>query len=442
LKESSLKIYLYSDLKSSLGIEHIFSEMENYNVEVIETNKFTVDSRNPNVHIFFLNESNPAILDEILAIKNPRKDRYFFLVNDFSISSLTKLARRGFNKIYVLPDDIQDFHSSIMTEIKGLNLQNQSYYTKFTEDEYIFRSTIGNSESDNEIICKIVEAAKTTLNFVIQGEIGLGKSRLAKAIHNSSNFSKFIEIIPPFNLDGNFTIHIESGQESEYYDNLSDLDIARLIPNSTFFIKNVLEIDLILQKRLIRILDDNNDAFRIITTTIENLEDKIISGELNDELYYKINGSYIELTPLRYRPDDLQHLFNHLIMINTKKLNKKISRIEPDVFDFVNSYPWLGNIQELDNAIVNAITFSSNKILSLTDFANIIIKNNSKDNFSVRTTDVLPNVVYLEVDFLSTSLEELNRKYASVVLNKFEHNKSKVSEILGITRPTLKKLTE
>ncbi len=442
MKQSKLKIYLVSDVNAVEHFDHIFGEFEDFYVEILESNRLIVDLKQPSINIIFLSNINSTVVEQTLAIKNPRAELFYFLVNEYAISSVAKLARRGFNKIFVLPDDMKEFKESIMTEVKVFNPGFQGFYKKLTEDEYTFKSIIGSSESNALKINKIINAAKSSINFIIQGEIGLGKSRLARAIHNYSNMEKFVEVIPPYSEEGFFSLQVEQSDKTEYLDEIPDHKISTFLGNSTMIVKNINELSKHFQKRIVRFLNTYEANYRIISTSTENLENKIFKGEFLDELYYRLNGTYIELNPIRFRPDELQHLFNHLVNLNSKKLNKRITKIEPDVFEFVGTYPWLGNIQELENAIVNALAFSDNNVLSLTDFANIIVKNTAKENFVVRTTDVLPNTVFLEVDFLTTTLDELNKKYAEVVLRKFENNKSKVADILGITRPTLKKLVD
>ena len=239
---------------------------------------------------------------------------------------------------------------------------------------------------------------------------------------------------------------IDHKSKSWYEDIEDEIKLSKSLLPGTIILPNINEMSLAQQKRIYSALGyviENSTysrSFRIIATTEESLAELTTKGLFDEKLYYLLNTAYIDLVPLRYRKDDLQYLFEHFILSKCKKLEKEIHKIEKEVFDFIYTYPWLGNIRELENAVINAITFSSSTVLSISDFTSVINRTYSDSKLVIHSTNVLPENILLEVNYGNTSIEQLNKQYVKEVLSKFNGNKSKTAEVLGITRPTLQKL--
>jgi DNA-binding NtrC family response regulator len=291
-------------------------------------------------------------------------------------------------------------------------------------------------------------AKNRAINIIIEGEIGLNKLGLARVIYNrySDEDETLTEFILPYSGNSKYSLKIEQKNKTWYEDVKDEIELqAKLFPG-TIILPNINEMSLTQQKRFCAILNSLLEKqtyarkYRLIATSEDGLNELATKGLFDEKLFYLLNTAYIDLVPLRYRHDDLQHIFEHLILTSCKKLKKEIHKIEKEVFEFIYSYPWLGNIYELENAVINAITFSSSTILSISDFTSVINKTYKDQKLIAHSTDVLPDNLLLEINYNRTSLEELNKQYVKEILSKFNGNRTKIAEILGITRPTLQKL--
>ncbi|PKL89688.1 MAG: hypothetical protein CVV23_03625 [Ignavibacteriae bacterium HGW-Ignavibacteriae-2] len=448
-KDSSLKLYLISDFNDPNYAENLFGQIGDYNLSIVSSKEIIFEQKTPAIYIVQIFENESEILKKLLSLKNIRKDRFVFLISEYSINSITQLIRKGFTHFFLLPDEITHLQKFLIDELKGLDINFVSKYKSLNETNYILKTVFGSGDNANNKIAQTKEyASDRSINIIIEGEIGLGKTNLANTIHQiaKNNDHCLTELIYPYMDNEKFTLKITSPEKSFYKDLINDYELYEAIPAGTLIIREVNEMPLSVQKRLISNLNyfftkNNLDAkFRVICTTSENLEQKVCVGQFDEELYYYLNMAHLDISPLRFRKDDIQNLFEHFVIHYSNYYNKKISRIESDVFDFLFTYPWPGNIQELKNTIQNSIILNEDNIFSLKSFNNVIYQNHKHDHITQPKQIELESTVNLSIDYQKTSLQDLSHIYTKAVLEKVDSNKSKASEFLGISRPTLQKI--
>lgn len=311
-------------------------------------------------------------------------------------------------------------------------LRVRGFYAK-----YHFEDIIHQSKEMKEVISLAKAYAKSEGNVLIYGESGSGKELLAQSIHNESNRAKgpFVAIncaALPNNLleselfgyvDGAFTGAKKGGKPG----------LFEMAHKGTIFLDEIGEISLPLQARLLRALQEKEIMriggdriipvdVRIIAATNKNLREKVAKQEFRSDLYYRLNILYIHVPPLRKRTEDLDLLIDYLVI----KHNGKPDDVPKELREAFKQYDWPGNIRELENVIERIIAIK--KHLNEEIPINIvkqqhILKQPSDDHDSI--------------EIQIGTMEEMESQIVQKILHKYNGNKTKTAQKLGISRTTL-----
>ena len=256
------------------------------------------------------------------------------------------------------------------------------------------KSIVGQSDAMKDVFTRINKALSTNINVSINGETGTGKEVVAKAVHfNSDRKNKpFVAVnmaaIPKELIENEFFGHEKgafTGADSRV---LGKLEQAN---GGTIFLDEIAELDLNLQSKLLRVLQEREviriggkdpikfDA-RLITATHKNLADEVKKGNLREDLYYRIIGLPIALPPLRERGNDILLLSKHFIDLFVKENKLKPISFTKDAKEKLLKYSFPGNIRELKSIIdlacvlcnENEITASDLMFSSINDTQNFL----------------------------------------------------------------------
>jgi formate hydrogenlyase transcriptional activator len=240
-----------------------------------------------------------------------------------------------------------------------------------------FEQIIGNSAALEAVLEQVEQVAPTDSTALIQGETGTGKELIARAIHSVSSrcgrpFIKVNCAAIPFDL-------LESelfGHEKGAFTGAIAQKIGRfeLADRGTLFLDEVGDIPLALQPKLLRVLQEQEFErlgsgrthqvdVRLVAATHRNLVEMVKRNEFRSDLYYRLNVFPIVLPPLRARREDIPALVEHFVEIYARRMGKQIDRISPETMSELASYPWPGNIRELQNFIERSVILSSGNIL-------------------------------------------------------------------------------
>jgi DNA-binding NtrC family response regulator len=234
------------------------------------------------------------------------------------------------------------------------------------EQKFSFeKSIIGQSEILKKTFILIEKAIKSNIHVSIIGETGTGKEVVAKAIHYNSDRKKkpFIAInmsaIPPDLLESELF-----GHEKGAFTGAQDRKIGKFeeAHGGTIFLDEIAELDLNLQAKLLRVLQEREiisvggnepikfDA-RLITATHKNLTEEVKKGNFREDLFYRIIGLSIELPALRFRDNDALILAKHFISEYTKENKLKPLSFTNSAKEKILKYRYPGNIRELKAAM-------------------------------------------------------------------------------------------
>lgn len=225
---------------------------------------------------------------------------------------------------------------------------------------------VGSSPQLMQIYRQIREVAKhETATVLVTGESGTGKELVARAIHHLSprKGKPFIEIncgSLPFNLLETELFGHERGAFTDA--KARKLGLFEEADGGTIFLDEIGEMDMSLQVKLLRVLEDrkirrlggnrNIDIdVRVIAATNRDLKEAIEQKAFREDLYYRLNVFPIHVSPLRDRRDDIPALLDFFLKHFSSAFNKDIREISRQALDLLMRYHWPGNVRELRNVV-------------------------------------------------------------------------------------------
>jgi formate hydrogenlyase transcriptional activator len=240
-----------------------------------------------------------------------------------------------------------------------------------------FEQLIGKSPALEAVLEQVQQVAPTGSTVLIQGETGTGKELIARSVHDSSSrfagpFIKLNCAAIPFDL-------LESelfGHEKGAFTGAIAQKVGRFesADKGTLFLDEVGDIPLALQPKLLRVLQEQEFErlgstrthrvdVRLVAATHRNLVEMVKKSEFRSDLYYRLNVFPIQLPSLRARREDVPALVEHFVAIYARRMGKQIDRIPPETMSALVSYPWPGNIRELQNFIERSVILTSGNVL-------------------------------------------------------------------------------
>ena len=245
------------------------------------------------------------------------------------------------------------------------------------KDKFHPSNIIGNSKPMLEVYSLINKITKTKSTVLILGESGVGKELVASAIHYNSP-----EANEPF-VKFNCAALPESVIESELFGHekgaFTGADKARKgrfedADGGTIFLDEVGELSLPMQAKLLRVLQERTFehvggnkpitvTIRVIAATNRDLTKMVGAGTFREDLYYRLHVFPMVIPPLRERKGDIITLAEYFVARFVKKFGKETKRISTGVQEMLLSYPWPGNIRELENVIERAVILSEDNVI-------------------------------------------------------------------------------
>ncbi len=318
-------------------------------------------------------------------------------------------------------------------QVKALE-EKVSYLIEEKQKEYTIDNIVGRSPQMRGVFKLIGSVANTRANVLIQGESGTGKELVAKAIHYNSPYrdEPFIVIncsaISDTLLESELFGHVKGAFTDAVCETKGKFEIAG---KGTLFLDEIGDVSPNLQSKLLRVIEARDfmkvggekvlkTEARIIAATNQSLKSLIEKGRFREDLYYRLKVVEIVLPPLRERPEDIPELVAYLLEKINRELRRNVRKIPPEVMKYLSGMPWKGNVRELENALTRAVILAKGDVILR---ENLPIDHDDKRSFS----DTLGPLV------------EVEKNYIQHVLNSVKGSKTRASQILQISRPTLDK---
>jgi len=233
---------------------------------------------------------------------------------------------------------------------------------------------IGHSQSLEQCLDLVAQAAKTDANVLITGETGTGKELFAQTLHeNSARANNPFVIVDCSALPESLVESVLFGHERGAFTGAdkSQTGLIKLADGGTLFLDEVGELALPMQKAFLRVLQEHRfrpvgaktestSNFRLIAATNRNLDQMVQAGTFRSDLLYRLRSLVIELPSLRNRPEDLKDLAIHHVTRFSEKNGLPIKGFSPDFFDVLQRYEWPGNVRELFGTLQSTLATAGN----------------------------------------------------------------------------------
>ena len=325
------------------------------------------------------------------------------------------------------------------------NLLRTELSKKGLHAKYTLKDIYGKSKSMTELKKQIARYAATDATILILGESGTGKELFAQAVHNCSlrRNNPFVAIncsALPMNLleselfgyvDGAFTGAKKGGKAGMF----------ELAHTGTLFLDEIGEMDLSMQSRLLRALQEkeimrigDNKVIavdvRIVAATNRDLYHEVEEGRFREDLYYRLNLLDISIPPLRERTEDIREIAAALLPQINERLHCRITAFSPAVMDRLEEFPWKGNVRELCNTLEKMALLVQYGTVKMEQVSFIFHEMEQRGRHESVLTDQM-------------TLAEMERKMIQKALQACGGNQTKAAARLGIERTTLhRKLTK
>ncbi|GBC63743.1 sigma-54-dependent Fis family transcriptional re gulator [Desulfonema ishimotonii] len=281
-----------------------------------------------------------------------------------------RAMRKGAADFLVTPFLNEKIRLAVQRALENRQMKNEIDYHRSKQDiVYDFDKIIARSNSMKQIIADLKKFSRTDSTILITGETGTGKSFLSGAVHFNSHRrdNPFIKINCA-NIPDNLLESELFGHEKGAFTGADKTRVGRLEQgrDGTVFLDEIGEINLSLQAKLLRVLEEKSfervggnrtihSDVRIIAATNRDLEVQVAEGKFREDLFYRINILRILLPALRDRKACIEPLAQHLLEKTCRNLRKTIRGFSPDnVLDRFRAYSWPGNIRQLANTIERA----------------------------------------------------------------------------------------
>ncbi|HVG19225.1 MAG TPA: sigma-54 dependent transcriptional regulator [Blastocatellia bacterium] len=303
-----------------------------------------------------------------------------------------------------------------------------------------YSDIVGRSKQMQNIFEMIEAVAKSDANILIVGESGTGKELIGNAIHYNSHRAKgpFVKVncaaLPKELIESELFGHTKGAFTGAARD--KEGLIARANGGS-LLLDEIAEMPLELQPKLLRALQERvyyrlgserpvEVDFRLICSTNRNPPDAVKSGQLREDLYYRISTITIEVPPLRERAEDIQLLADHFLKTFSEKYDRTLQGFSQPAIQTMYNYHWPGNVRELESALERAVLLSKGDRVEASDLP--------------FTATEAPATTGMTNEFRvppEMKLEDIEREVIYQTLQRTKGNKQAAATALGIYRPRL-----
>ena len=349
------------------------------------------------------------------AIEAIKKGAYHYSVKPLKLDQIRLLAKNAIEKIRLLSE-------------------NRSLREAIAQRDSI-TSIVGASTAMQAVFAITRKVAAVDCNVLIQGRSGTGKELVARAIHTLSHRKNSLFV--SFNCGG-FTEELISselfGHEKGAFTGASTAQIGLIESGTggTVFLDEIGEMPHSMQVKLLHVIQEKRIFrvggirpidldIRIVAATNRDLKKEVEAGNFREDLFYRLNVVNIQLPTLAERRDDIPLLISHFVDNFNKGFAKKVKGLSPQALEILMHYDFPGNIRELKNIIERAIALT--------------------DQSRIQVTDLPPDLQKLDFKTFETlemeTLEEMEKRYITTILQRTNYNRHLAAKILGLPRTTL-----
>ncbi len=393
------------------------------------------------------------------------------------IDTVVGAMRAGAVDFIVKPASAERLQVSIENALKLGALEGEIARMKKTASGTLtFRDIITKSPAMERVIRLGQRAAQSQIPILIEGESGVGKELVARAIQGTGDRrSKPFITVNCGAIPDNLVESILFGHEKGAFTGAADKHIGKFreANGGTLFLDEVSELAPDIQVKLLRALQDGEIDpvgarrpmrvdFRLISATNRSLIDLVKDGAFREDLYYRLNVFPIRIPPLRERRDDIAELVRHFTARFAAEEGKSgIRGVTAAAMQLLTRYDWPGNIRQLENAVFRAVVLTDGATLTPQEFPQIAAQVDGSAappeitelsapptdpveiDFDLGRTDTSGQISAIDVNGDVRPLADIEAAMIRLALERYDRRMTLVARRLGIGRSTLyRKLKE
>jgi DNA-binding NtrC family response regulator len=361
-----------------------------------------------------------------------------------SVSSAVEAMRYGAFDYIEKPFDVEQLEELVARSLRhGAKVGRRSSVP--TAPRSWEQIMVGQSEAMCRLRQQIAQAAPTSETVLITGESGTGKELVARCLHAASRRSG--RALVSLNCPALSPQLMESelfGHERGAFTSADAPRVGRfeLADGGTILLDEISEIDLPLQAKLLRVLQERTyervgssetrrSDVRVVATTNRHLPAVVSAGRFREDLYYRLAVLPIEVAPLRERGEDVPLLAQHFAAAAAARLGREACELSSDSLDLLAAYHWPGNVRELENLITRASVLSTGRAIRAAELRPWLMD-------SAGGPAPMPAARGPQEPFeVGMKLDEMERRLIEVTLEHFGGHRAKAAQALGIGIRTL-----
>ncbi len=325
--------------------------------------------------------------------------------------------------------------------------------------EFAAPCMIGSSRVMRQLRNRIETVANVSETVLISGENGTGKEVVAKMIHAKStrHSEPWITLncpaLAPQLMESELFGHKKGAFTGADCDRVGRFEAAA---SGTLLLDEISEIDLSLQPKLLRVLQEQSfervgssetipSTARVLATTNRDLAREVSEGRFREDLYYRLAILPIHVPSLRVRKEDIPELFDYFLRRTCERLRRMTPRWNHDVLEPLLAYDWPGNVRQLEHLVTRITVFGEKESLGADDVTPLLLERNSvepRENAEVQPERAEYRLKESHVKRIcsftvGTRLEDVEREMIEATLAHFDGHREKTAQSLGIGVRTL-----
>ncbi|OQX25658.1 MAG: hypothetical protein BWK80_14405 [Desulfobacteraceae bacterium IS3] len=366
------------------------------------------------------------------------------------MEKVIEAMRAGVSDFFNKPFRLVDIQNAIERTRKFVALNQklktvQKHYSLISKElrNRVEHQIVGESDAIKSVMDMMQKAAEAdNTPVLITGESGTGKELVARGIHHLSRrnshyfYAANCSAIPSELFESELFGHQKGAFTGAAEEKVGWFEAAH---NGTLFLDEIGDMPLLLQSKLLRVLEDkkirrvgsNREIpvdVRILSATNKNMEKHIRENQFRQDLYYRLNAFFIHIPPLRERTEDVSLLLKYYADFYSGAMNKRIKKIAPELIEKLKKHPFSGNVRELKNMTEMAVILCDDGVLKEKHFSAL-----------ERNGDQGPQCMNKACPYFNISFEnkfdllQIEQYLICEALKRSDYNKTKASELLNMS---------